>query len=147
SMALPLLRRRMSFPRLAVFEIVTALLYSVFQIAVAFIYPTVWALVIGLIFGSLVTVAGSFRLEHLRHRFVLNRDSISEILSFGKWITISSIIYFATMNLDRIYFPAVVTLQFLGIYAIARTITDILSAVFIRLNNSILFPHIAAEAE
>ena len=147
SMALPILRRRMSFPRLAVFEVVTALLYSVFQIAVAYIYPTIWALVIGLIFGSLVTVAGSFRLENLKHTFALNRDCFSEILSFGKWITASSAVFFVTMNLDRLYFPAVISLAILGVYAIARTITDIVSAVFTRLNNSILFPHIAAQAE
>jgi O-antigen/teichoic acid export membrane protein len=55
-------------------------------------------------------------------------------------------VFFVTMNLDRIYFPAVISLQLLGIFAIARTITDIVNAVFIRLNNSILFPHIAAEA-
>lgn len=147
SMALPILRRRMSFPRLAVFEVVTALLYSVFQIAVAFIYPTIWALVIGLIFGSLVLVAGSFRLKELRHHFSIDRDSVKEIISFGKWITLSSIVFFATMNLDRLYFPAVITLQTLGIFAIARTITDIVSAVFTRINNSILFPHISSESE
>jgi O-antigen/teichoic acid export membrane protein len=146
SMALPLLRRRMSFPRLAVFEVVTALIYSVFQVAVAFVYPNVWALVIGLVFGSVVNVAMSFRLKQLNHRFALDRIHVLEILSFGKWVTLSSAVFFVTMNLDRIYFPAVISLQMLGIFAIARTITDIVNTVYIRLNNSILFPHIAAEA-
>jgi O-antigen/teichoic acid export membrane protein len=146
SMALPILRRRMSFPRLAVFEVVTALLFAVFQVAIAFIYPTIWALVIGLVFGSLVTVAASYGLEKFRHGFKIDRDCVSEILSFGKWITASSAIYFITMNLDRMYFPTVLTLEVLGVFAIARTISEIVSTVFLRLNTSILFPHIAAEA-
>src|SRR5690606_24701593 len=122
--------------RLAVFEVVTALLFAVFQVGVAYIYPTVWALVIGLIFGSLVTVAGSFRLARLGHVFKANRDHVSEILSFGKWITLSSAIYFVTMNLDRMYFPAVLTLEVLGVFSVARTITEIVGTVFARLNNS-----------
>jgi O-antigen/teichoic acid export membrane protein len=146
SMALPILRRRMSFARLAVFEVVTAFLFAVFQVGVAYVYPTVWALVIGLVFGSLLTLVGSFRLEKLRHAFRIDRDSVTQILSFGKWITASSAIYFVTMNLDRMYLPAVLTLELVGVFAIARTITEIVSTIFARLNNSILFPHIAAEA-
>ena len=146
SMALPLLRRRMSFPRLAGFEVICAVLTSTFQIALAFVYPTVWALVIGLIFGTVVMVAGSFRLKELRHKFEIDRNCASEIMSFGKWITASSAVFFVSMNLDRIYFPAVISLNMLGIFAIARTITDVVNAIFIRLNNSILFPHIASEA-
>jgi O-antigen/teichoic acid export membrane protein len=147
SMSLPLLRRRMKFARLALLEVATAVAFSVSQIAIAYAYPSVWALVVGLIISSLLTVAGSLIVAKVKLEFRTNPKHLSEIISFGKWITAASAIFFVTANLDRIYFPSVLSLEVLGVFAIARTITDVVNNVFIRLNNSILFPHIASQAE
>jgi O-antigen/teichoic acid export membrane protein len=137
----------MNFRVLAYFEIGTAVAYSAFQLVIAYLYPTVWSLVLGLIFGSLVSVAGSFSLGHIRHRFRLDPAHIKEIISFGKWITASSAVFFVTANLDRMYLPSVLALKTLGIFAIARTITDVVNNVFVRLNNSILFPFVASRGQ
>lgn len=147
SMSLPILRRRMNFAPLAVFEVTCAVLFATFQVAIAYVYPTIWALVAGLVFYSVVTVVGSHTLVNLRHQFRMKRRYLSEILTFGKWITIASAVFFVTANLDRLYLPSVLTLQVLGVFAIARTITDVVNNVFVRLNNSILFPHVASQAE
>ena len=147
SMSLPLLRRRMSFARLAVLEVVTAVIFAILQISIAYAYPNVWSLVIGLVISSILTVAGSLIIANVKIQFTMNSAYAAEILSFGKWITAASAIFFVTANLDRLYFPTVLTLQTLGIFAISRTITDVVNNVFIRLNNSILFPHIASQAE
>lgn len=147
SMALPILRRRMSFQRLAIFEVSTAVLYSLFQVGVAYFYPTVWALVAGLIFGSIVMALGSYLLADLGHKITIDRTFLREMITFGKWITALSAVYFVTANLDRIYLPSVLTLEILGIFAIARTITDVVVNVFVRLNNSILFPYVASRGE
>jgi O-antigen/teichoic acid export membrane protein len=45
------------------------------------------------------------------------------------------------------YLPSVLALNTLGIFAIARTITDVVYNVFVRLNNSILFPFIASREQ
>jgi O-antigen/teichoic acid export membrane protein len=53
-------------------------------------------------------------------------------------------VFFVTANLDRIYLPSVLALTVLGVFAIARTITDVVNNIFVRLNNSILFPFVAS---
>jgi O-antigen/teichoic acid export membrane protein len=45
------------------------------------------------------------------------------------------------------YLPSVLALKTLGIFAIARTITDVVNNVFVRLNNSILFPFVASRGQ
>lgn len=147
SMSLPILRRRMDFRRLAIFETSIAVLYAVFQITVAYIYPTVWALIIGLIFGSLIMTLGSFFLLDVKNKIEINRVYLREIFNFGKWITALSAVFFLTANFDRIYLPTVLTLEMLGVFAIARTITDVVNTIFVRLNNSILFPYVASQGK
>ena len=146
-MSLPLLRRKMSFSRLAAFEVATALLFSFFQVALAFVYPTVWALIVGLVFGSFVNVVGSFFLS--KHK----ADDYNRPLNYQgdniiwQWITALSAIFFVTTNFDRLYLPSVLSLETLGIFAIARTITDVVGNLFVRLNNSIRFPFVASRAK
>ncbi len=66
--------------------------------------------------GSVITsavalVASYLIIPGVRHRFILDRQSAREILGFGKWIFLSSVIYFLAMNFDRLYFAKQITLD------------------------------------
>ena len=58
-----------------------------------------------------------------KQKFYLSRKYVGQILHFGKWIFISSIVYFLSMYIDRLYLAKVVPLELLGIYGIARSIS------------------------
>ena len=59
----------------------------------------------------------------------------------------NSIVYFLSMNFDRLYFAKVVPLQVLGIYGIARSLSDLFGNTSTALGNSVIFPFIASHAE
>ena len=79
----------------------------------------------------------------IRHRFFIDRNYAREILVFGKWIFWSSMISFLAMNFDRLYFAKQLTLAELGVYGIARNLTETITQLAVRYGNLLLFPMVA----
>jgi O-antigen/teichoic acid export membrane protein len=140
-----LLQKQMSLARISLFDMGVALLSVASHIALAYFTPTIWALVLGTVLNNAIALVASYLIiPGVKHRFILDRRSVREILTFGKWIFLSSVIYFLAMNFDRLYFAKQITLTMLGIYSIARSLADMLSTFVIRTSNLVLFPTVAA---
>jgi O-antigen/teichoic acid export membrane protein len=147
SISVFLLRKRFQIAKLNSFEMFVAVSTTVPQVIVAYFSPTIWALVLGNIFGcALSTFASYFLLPDIKQRFVIFKDYAREILSFGKWIYLSSLVYFLSMNFDRLYLAKIIPLSLLGVYAIARTISDLLSGLVLQLSNLVIFPFITSHS-
>lgn len=143
-----LLQRRMKLATLNVFEVATALVNSVATITFAYLEPTIWALVFGGVFTSIVSTIGSyFLLPNIKQRVYISSHYARQILSFGKWIFASSIVFFLSMYVDRLYLGRVVPLELLGVYGIARSIADLTGNLTMRLGNVVLFPFVASHAQ
>ena len=139
-----LLQKQKTIGRSTSAEVVVAAISLVVHVALALVTPTIWALVLGSVNTSAAALVGSYIvIPGTRHRFMIDRASAREILVFGKWIFLSSIIYFLAMNFDRLYFAKLITLTELGIYSIARSLSDMLSNLVIRSSNMVLFPSVA----
>jgi O-antigen/teichoic acid export membrane protein len=142
-----LLQKRLQVAKLNAFDIFSALTGSIALVILAYLEPTIWSLVFGFIIGCIATTIGSyFLLPDIRLQFRLSKRYTSEILHFGKWIFLASIIYFLSTNFDRLYLAKVLTLQVIGVYGIARSIADMLSTMVQRLGNHVLFPFIASHS-
>ena len=123
-----LVQKRLQIFRLVAFEIASGVVWAIGQITFAYFIPTVWALIFGLIFGSVVAMIGSyFLLPDIKHKFKIVRVYVWQIVHFGKWIFLSSTVYFLSMSFDRLYLAAAIPLALLGVYGIARAISDLLS--------------------
>ena len=70
-----------------------------------------------------------------------------EIVHFGKWIFLGSLVYYLSTTFDRLYLAGVIPLALLGVYGLARNLAEMLSALAIRLGNSVIFPFIASHAD
>ena len=148
SIAVPLTQKRFQLVRLNIFETIVAVISSVAVLLFAYLTPTIWALVFGGLFTSAVTLVGSyFLLDDLRQRFYLSKQYTWEILHYGKWVFVSSIVYFLSTNFDRLYLAKIIALNLLGVYGIARSISELFGAVILRLGNYVLFPLIASHAQ
>jgi O-antigen/teichoic acid export membrane protein len=143
-----LLQKRLQVAKLNAFDATTSIISSVAYVLFAYLSPTVWSLVLGGLFGSTITLIGSyFLLPDVRQRFQFSKQFSLEILHFGKWIFVSSVLYFLSTNFDRLYLAKAVPLQLLGIYGIARSISEMLGLVILRLGNYVLFPIIASHSQ
>lgn len=140
-----LLQKQVNVKRMSLFEIGGLILTIIIQVGIAIVSPTIWALVIGSVAGTAISLVLSYLLiPGISHRFVIDRPSAKQIISFGKWIFLSSIIYFLAMNFDRLYFAKQITLSQLGVYSIARALSDMFTQFTVRASNLVLFPTIAA---
>ncbi|MXO60718.1 oligosaccharide flippase family protein [Altererythrobacter salegens] len=139
-----LLQKRMQLRKLSLFGMGTALASSAVNVGLAFYSPTIWALVAGLLISTAISTLGSYFLINWRMQVLsFDREAAREIVGFGKWIFLSSLVYFAAMNFDRLYLAGAVPLAVLGVYGVARTITDSITRLFQRLSSMIIFPKIS----
>jgi len=126
-------------------EVIVAAISLVVHVALALVTPTIWALVLGSVFTSAAALIASYlTIPGARHRFMIDPASAREIIVFGKWIFLSSIIYFLAMNYDRLYFAKQIPLELLGVYAIARSMADMLTMLVNRTSTWVIFPHVAS---
>jgi O-antigen/teichoic acid export membrane protein len=144
SVAMPLLQRNMRFARLNSFEVVQEMVSSATHVLLAYLTPTIWALVFGGLISMAARSAGSYVvLPNVRHRLYISKEFALQMFSFGKWIFISSIIYFLSMNFDRLYYGKVAALGMLGVYGIARALSDLVGALILRVSAYLVFPLVA----
>ena len=143
-----ILQKKMLYGRMAVFNLATALISSALLITLAYLTPTIWALVLSGVVGTAVyTGLTYFLVPGLKQRFLIDRPSLSEITSFGKWVYLNSMVYFLSINFDRLYLAKVVPLEVLGIYGIARSLSELFGTVATHMGNSVIFPFIASHAD
>ena len=144
----PLLQKRMQVAKINAFDLIVSFISSVAYVLFAYIHPTIWALVFGNLASSTTGLVGSYLLiRGIKQRFFISKRYALEILHFGKWVFASQMVYFLSMNFDRLYFAKVIPLGVFGIYGIARSISELLGNLVVRLGNLVLFPYIASQSK
>jgi O-antigen/teichoic acid export membrane protein len=143
-----LLQKRLQIAKINAFDALMSFVSSVAYVFLAYLSPTIWALVVGGLFKSMATMIGShFLLPEVKQRFLLSKPFTWEILHFGKWIFFSSLVYFLATNFDGLYLAKVVPLNLLGVYGIARSISELLGVLVMHVGNNVLFPFIASQSQ
>lgn len=131
--------------RIAAYEIGNALGGAALTIGAVLVYPTIWGLVIGQVLSTLLAAASSYLiLPDVRCRPLLDREAFWELFSFGKWIFLSSIVFFLSTYLDRLMLGKLDALAMLGIYGVARALGDAVAQFGSRMANTIVFPKVAS---
>jgi O-antigen/teichoic acid export membrane protein len=107
----------------------------------AWINPTVWALVAGMLATSIIRVILSHvLLPGPRMQIRWQTDAVREILHFGKWINLSSIASFVGTQSDRLILGILLPGSIFGVYAVAKTMIDMSQGFFDRLNTNLTLP-------
>jgi O-antigen/teichoic acid export membrane protein len=144
STARALVQKQLQVARLSLFDIAIGVVSLAAHVTIALITPTVWALVLGSVITGAVTMVGSFLfIPGLRHRLLIDPQCARQLLRFGKWVFLSSIVYFFAMNFDRLYFAKQISLSQLGVYGIGRSLADMVSLFVARASNFVLYPSVA----
>lgn len=141
SVSIPLATRRLHLGRVTALNLGASLAGTLLTIAATWVWPTVWSLVVGGLATAAVMVFGSFVLwRDYRPRLVLDKEVAKELFRFGKWIVMSTALGFAASQLDRLMIGALVTMAFLGSYAIADQLSRLPRMVTEQLTGSVCFP-------
>jgi O-antigen/teichoic acid export membrane protein len=110
-------------------------------VAWALLSPTIFAVSGGAVASGLTRMVLSHTLfEGVRNRFYWSKDQFREILGFGRWVFLSSILGFLISNGDRMLLGAFLDARRFGIYSIAALIVGVLSELCGRLVSTVIFP-------
>lgn len=114
------------------------------NIAAAYWLRSVWALIVGGVCGSLLRVALSHMwLPPFRHRLRFDPAALSEIVSFGRWVLLATILsYLGTRGIDGIM-GLLVPVETLGRITIAFTIAWAAGDLTLKLLSNVAFPTFA----
>lgn len=142
------LQKNMEVKRLALLGIGTGISSSLVHIGLALYTPTIWALIGGLLLSTAGgTVVSFFLIDWRIHAIHIDKASAKSIITFGKWVFVASLVFFLSMNFDRLYFADAIPFATLGVYGIARTFSDTFTQLFIRLSRLLIFPKVAASRD
>jgi O-antigen/teichoic acid export membrane protein len=104
-------------------------------------WRSVWALVVGGIAGAAVRLVLSHTyLPGERNKLMWDRDSARVLRGYGKWIYLSSILFFVAMQSDRLMVGRFLSMAALGIYAIAMNLIDPLVNINQRIWRTVMLP-------
>lgn len=141
STKLALADRALTLGRVTAIEISTALVNLGVVIALALIWQSVWALVIGGLTAPLLTLL----LSHLAlpghsNRLRFDLSAARELMGFGKYIFLSTLAGFLLSQADRAILGKYVSLSDLALYNIAFMFASIPLLVLRRMNDKVVFP-------
>lgn len=107
----------------------------------ALIEPNIWAMVFGVYVTRITRLILSYHLlEGPTNRWHWDWSIVKSILSFGKWILVSTILSVLFVNGDRILMAGIITAEELGVYSIAFLMVYAFQSLISKLNESILLP-------
>ncbi|MGF1511137.1 MAG: oligosaccharide flippase family protein [Myxococcota bacterium] len=133
--------RRLNQGPLIRLEVSVQVITAIVQIAVAMVWPSPWAIVVGTICGSAFRLFSSFFFfKTFRHRFHFDRQVARELFNFGRWIFLATLVTFISSQGDRMLLGKLMDLSYLGVYAIAGRLSLALESVMKRISSSVIFP-------
>jgi O-antigen/teichoic acid export membrane protein len=142
------LNRHLKMGRLTMVLLVYQIISNVVMIAWAFKQRSPWAIVMGgLVANVFFLVVSHFLIKGYRNRFCWDPDVRRELMKFGKWIMISTLITYTAMQIDRPMVGKLQGVMWLGLYGIALNLVALPREIIGRLASVTLFPALARAAE
>jgi O-antigen/teichoic acid export membrane protein len=127
--------------RIMQIELISQLVALVIMIVIGVASHSIWALIAGGLIGWLTTTVLSHTwMQGERNRLRWEKSAFNELIHFGKWIFLSSILSVLAGNGDLLLLGALVDTDVMGLYAIAILLVGAIGGGLTRLFSSVLLP-------
>lgn len=141
STALFTLNRHLDLSKLTLRSLVGQVVGAAVMIGVALLYPSVWALLAGNLAAAIATLILSHTLlGGTRNRFEWDRSAAQEMMGFGRWIFVSTLLTFLALQADRLIFGKLISMQELGVYGVAAMMAALPTQAILKLGGVVVFP-------
>lgn len=123
-----------------VFEFATAIVDFTVSTCLAFIFKSVWALLIGFMCSQVTQLFLSYVLLTFKPKLYFNPYFLKQLLSFGKWVFGGTIFVFLLTEGDDVFVGRFLGTESLGFYQMAYTISNIPATEISSVINQVTFP-------
>lgn len=135
------LNRHLAVGAQTALNIATQFISITVMVVWACFWPSVWALVAGVLVSTLVRTVLSFvAIPGIRNRFRWDATARDELIRFGKWIFLSTVLTFLSKQADRLMLGKLVSLEMLGVYSIAVVWSMTATESLLRIGQTVVFP-------
>ena len=139
--------RKLQLGRLTLVQTSGQFLGVVVMITLAWLYQSVWALVIGALVASLAElILGHLFLPSHKHRPQWDEECFAELTQFGKWIFMATVATFVGGQGLLAVQGTLVSTQTLGLISIATALAMVINQFAATLSDSVLFPALSTIA-
>jgi O-antigen/teichoic acid export membrane protein len=133
--------RQIALGRLTLVDLVSQGAGLVVMVAWALASRSIWSLVAGGVAGNFFRLVMSHALlPGPGNRLRWDGRSAKELLLFGRWIFMSTLLTFMVMQSDRLVFGKLVSMSMLGVYSIATIWSTFPTQILAHVFQSVLFP-------
>lgn len=133
--------RRLSLGLVTRIEILSQIAGVLCMVSWATFDRSVWVLVAGSIGSGLIrTLLSHYWTPGTKNRWHWEKAAAHEILHFGKWIVVASVLGFLVNSGDRLLLGAMVSSSTLGLYSIASLIATVMEGVLTKVMGDVSFP-------
>jgi O-antigen/teichoic acid export membrane protein len=132
--------KELEFNRQFVYHLSTTLVEFIVVVSAALIFKNVWALVFGLLAGTITGLVASYVIHPHRSSFRLDISKAKELFSFGKWVFGSSILAFLITQGDDAFVGKFLGALMLGFYQMAYRIASMPTTEITHVISHVTFP-------
>lgn len=127
--------------RVVLIDLTSQVVGLIAMLLIGYFTRSIWSLVIASVIAALTsTVLGHVVLQGPRNRLQWDRSALTELVNFGRWILVSSVVGVLAMYGDRIWFGASMTAAELGVYSIAVLILGSIQTGLMKLFGAVALP-------
>ena len=139
-----LAQKRLLALKIAKVEISIQVLSILSMITIAYFWRSVWAMVIANILTSVLTVISSHLFfSGIKNRFQWSKEIFHEVIHFGKWILLSTLVGYFSMHGPTLIFGNYINAADLGFISIAFLLIGAYRQVIEKLVSAVIFPAIS----
>jgi O-antigen/teichoic acid export membrane protein len=143
STSLDILAKELNQRKKITAQILFQIISTAITLLIAYMTRSIWSLLITPMVHSLLKTVWSHRINNFRHRFVIEKEAAQELLTFGKWIVLSTGMFYLASKADSILLGRFLGLGLFGVYNIALLFSELPKSVIEQLSNSVIFPAIS----
>ncbi len=148
STSLASLNRHLNLKTLTIYNFIVQGLSLGVMIIWAWISPNIWALIIGVLISSLFGLIRSHALNSgMPNRLAWDQSAFKELISFGRWIFVSTVMTFLATQSDRLILGKLLTLEMLGVYTVAFALAEIPKSIMEAVMSKVAFPVISKQLD
>lgn len=146
STAIATLNRNLEISKITRFDLTIQLISTTVMLVWAYLSPSIWALVGNSLVAACLRLVWSHHLgQPYTNRFAWDPEALKELVSFGRWIFLSTAMTFLATQADRLILGRLFPLELLGIYTVAFTLSDLPQSIIQAVGSNVVLPVISQQ--
>lgn len=133
-------QKELEFNKQFLYRFVTSTADFIVVVVAALVLKNVWALIFGMLVGSLVGVVFSYIIHPFRPHVRLDFTKIRKLFGFGQWVFGSTVLVFLVTQGDDAFVGKFLGATMLGFYQMAYRISNMPATEITRVISQVAFP-------